>query len=397
MLAEGGRRPRRILLLVYWLAHGGMEQQTIFLANAHAALGDEVTIGYGRVNPDHEVHLDPRVKLLDLDIRSPAQKLLAVPGLARVARRADIVHCTGWDASLWGRLAAIIARRPVVITEHTSPGRETQAFASGRRSNWFVALHNRALDPFTAVTVAVAEAQVEGLVRDGVRRRKITVIPNGVPLDAIRRAAVEGVSRADLGIAEDAKVVIQVGRFIPQKRQDWTYETISAIRDEVGDVQLVFAGEGPTEPALRQRARDDGASWAHFLGLRSDVPALLKLADLAVLPSQAEALPMVVIEALTLGVPQVATDVGDVRLMLERASAGIVVGRDDRSGYETACRRLLSDEELASQQSESGRAGANVFAIEAMAVQYDELFSSIIASRAERRRRIRSLARRVGR
>lgn len=378
-------RPRRILLLVYWLAHAGMEQQTIFLANAHVALGDDVTIGYVRWNPDRPAPLDPRVKLLDLGIQGRLRRFLSLPRIARVARQAEIVHCTGWDASLWGRLAAIAARRPVVVTEHTSPGRETQTFTSGRRSSWLVSLHNRLLDPFTAATVAVADAQIGRLIRDGVKRTKIRVIPNGVPLAPIREAASGGVTRAELGIPERAKVVVQIARFIPQKRHVWTYEIIADMRGELGDVHVIFAGEGPTEEALKRRATAEGASWAHFLGQRSDVPALLALADLAVLPSETEALPMVVIEALALGVPQVATDVGDVRAVIERTGAGLVVGRDDRASFEAACRRVLADSALAAAQQDGGRAGASAFAIETVAAAYDELFDEVIRARRAKR------------
>jgi glycosyltransferase involved in cell wall biosynthesis len=175
-------------------------------------------------------------------------------------------------------------------------------------------------------------------------------------------------------------VVIQVGRFLEQKRQAWTYRTVARLRDELGDVHVVFAGVGATLEQLERQARDDGASWAHFLGTRGDVPALLALSDLAVLPSAAEALPMVMIEAMALGVPQVATDAGDVGRVLRESGAGIVVGVDDEDGYLAACREVLADATVAARFRRAAPAAAERFAVESMAARYDELFDAAIAA-----------------
>lgn len=371
---------RRVLLFVHWLAHAGMEQQTINLARAYAALGDEVTICYAQHNTDGDPLVEAGIKLIDLNMTGGLAKMASLPRLVRIARQADIVHCTGWDATAWGRLAGWLARRPVVVTEHTGPGRETQ------NRKWLVSLHYRLLDPVTAATVVVAEAQIERLERDGVKRSKIHLIPNGIALESIRDAARYGVTRETLGIPEDAKVMIHIGRFIPQKRQDWTYEAAAQLREAgVGDIHVIFAGEGPNVEALKRRAQKDSAHWAHFLGLRRDIPALLALSDLAVLPSETEALPMVMIEALAIGVPQVASDVGDVRAVLEESGAGLVVGRHDKQAYIEACRRVLDDPQLAESQRAAAVTVAQGFDVETMARRYETLFDQVMADRAARR------------
>src|SRR5436190_5091695 len=132
------RERRRILLFVYWLTHGGMEQQTINLARAYLAHGDDVTIGYVGLNTDPVPLAEAGIRLVDLEARGPLRRILSIPRFAKLARRADIVHCTGWDASAWGRIAGWLAGRPVVVTEHTSPGRETQRSSKGRRNAWLV-------------------------------------------------------------------------------------------------------------------------------------------------------------------------------------------------------------------------------------------------------------------
>jgi glycosyltransferase involved in cell wall biosynthesis len=379
-------RPRRVLLFVYWLSFGGMEQQAIHLARALTQAGDDVTIGYVEPYLDVDALRAEGIGAVDLRAKGPVRRLLALPRIARLAAQADVVHCTGWDPSAWGRIAAWLARRPVIVTEHSSPGRETQASLGGRPNAHLIGWHNRLLDRVTHATVAVAEPQVARLRAEGVTADKIVVIPNGAPLDELRHRSLEGASRADLGIPENARVVIQVGRFLESKRQAWTYRAVARLREELGDVHVLFPGVGSMREELERQARDDGASWAHFLGTRRDVPALLALSDLAVLPSAAEALPMVMIEAMALGVPQVATDAGDVGRVLRESGAGIVVDVDDEDGYLAACREVLADATVAARFRRAAPAAAERFAVEVMAARYDELFDAAIAASRRRRR-----------
>jgi len=116
---------RKILMVVHYLARAGMEQQCMHLARELARRGDRVTVACRQVRVDLAPLTDAGVGVVDFADRGPRASLRTLPRLARMARASDLVHCTGWDASLWGRLAAGLARRPVVVTEHT-PGRETQ-------------------------------------------------------------------------------------------------------------------------------------------------------------------------------------------------------------------------------------------------------------------------------
>jgi glycosyltransferase involved in cell wall biosynthesis len=375
---------RRLLFFVYYIGAGGMETQLLHLAHGFATRGDEVTIGCFDPWVDTSRVEEAGVRIVDFGERGRAARMgLATTGMAALARRHDVVHCTGWDASLWGRWAGIVARRPTLVTEHT-PGRHTQmSDTSGANRARLIAAHNRFLDPFTYATVAVATPQLETLRAEGVAERKLVVIPNGVPLEPIRRQAAAPPSRASIGVPDDALVVTHVARFEPQKRQDLTYETVARLRESTGkDVHVLFVGRGEERKEdLERRADQDGATWAHFLGVRPDVPALLGLTDLAVLPSSAEALPMVMIEAMAAGVPQVATDVGDVGTVLRGSDAGIVVPPDDADALHDACRRVLTDPELAAKLGRAGLAGAEDFDCDHMVDRYSALFDAAVAGR----------------
>lgn len=361
------------------LGRAGAENQLVALASGLARRGDRVTVAdLTRGARDAEPLLEAGVRLLRFDSSPGVRRAAVLPSLVRVAHRHDLVHCTQWDASLWGRLAGIAARRPVVVSDH-SADRGHQMSHSGAPRQRLIALHNRLLEPATYATVACAQAQVPLLQSEGVRR--VVHIPNGVSLEALREAATRGPSREQVGIPQDARTIVHVARFHPLKNQRLTLETTARLRDELGDVHVIFVGDGEGRPALEQEAISIGAHWAHFLGRRTDVAALLRLSDLAVLPSLAEAMPMAIVEAMALGVPVVATSVGDVGATLDSTGAGIHVPPGDDDAFFKACRDVLTDPELRGGLASRALLSARGFTVEAMIERYTELFDAMLEGR----------------
>jgi len=379
-MASAGEDPsrRRLLLVIDHLFWAGAETQLRHLAVGLAERGYAVKLVAIDDATSHVADLEEAgVELRVLGVKSRAGKLRALSEMTRLARRADLVHCTGWDASLWGRLAAIAARRPALVTEHTA-GRAFQVSRSGASRERLIALHNRLLDRFTYATVVVAETQVGLLESEGVRRDSIVRIPNAVPLAELRRRAEGGVAREALGVPAGAKLIVHAARFTPPKGQPVTLRAVVRLRERLGDVRVLFAGDGPEEERVRGEADELGAEWATFLGSRDDVPALLRAADIAVLPSSAEALPMSLLEAMALGTPVVATDVGDVRWLLETTGGGLCVAAGDEDGFAAACGRLLGDPDLHRGVAEAGRAGVAEFDVPRMAERYGEVFEAAV-------------------
>ncbi|HYC80872.1 MAG TPA: glycosyltransferase, partial [Solirubrobacterales bacterium] len=173
-------------------------------------------------------------------------------------------------------------------------------------------------------------------------------------------------------------VIVQAARFAPQKGQARTLAAAAALREELGDVRVLFVGGGEGEAAVRQQAEEIGADWATFAGYRDDVPALLRLADLAVLPSDGEGLPMTLLETVAVGTPIVATDVGDVRWFVETSGAGSVVSPGDQAGFESACRELLADAARRQRIVAAEAASAMRFDAATMVRRYEAVFEAAI-------------------
>lgn len=371
---------RRILLVSNWVGWGGAETQLDYLAIGLRGRGWEVEIlAIGGILREVDALREAGVEVNSLDARGPLGKLRALPAMIRHARRAELVHCTGWDATLWGRLAALGARRPMLITEHT-PGRELQVKQSGASRARLIALHNRLLDRFTYATIVVGVWQQQLLEEEGVDGEKIVHIPNAVPIEDLRRRAEEGPTRAELGIPDDALLVAEVARFWSQKRQMMALHAVNRLREQLGDVRMLFVGDGPEEPAVKAEAERLGADWAIFLGFRADAPGLVRISDLSVLPSTGEGLPMSLIESIALNTPAVGTDVGDVRWLLETTGGGLCVPPEDEDAFVEACAKLLGDAALRERLIEDGARSAGMFDAPRMVEHYAQVFEAGIAS-----------------
>lgn len=371
--------PRKLLLVINELSQdGGAEAQLVHLAKGLAGRGYEVTIC---CIDGSEIDLQSLkkacIEVVSLGVKGRAGRALAIPRLARLARKADVVHCTMWDTSLWGRLAAILARRPVIVADHATD-RSVQIASSGASRGDWIARHNRLLDRFTFATVACATAQRPVLLSEGVQPEKLVHIPNGIPVDEIAASAAGGVTRAELGLPEDAPVLIQVGVFRPEKNQLGAVDIFARIRARVPDARLVFVGDGETRAAVERRAEETGAEGIEFLGMRADVAALLAISDLMILPSISDAMPMVVLEAMALGVPTVATDVGDVREVLE-VGAGVWVPAGDPEAFADACVTLLGDRERLAAAAATARGAAHDYDARTMVARYAALFDAAYA------------------
>jgi glycosyltransferase involved in cell wall biosynthesis len=364
-------------MVVNALLPGGAETQLMHLAEGLAKSGHQITLCCMKKAFVDTGSLERSgVRIVSLQAQNRVERLTALPRLIRLARRAEVVHCTIWDASLWGRIAAILARRPVVVADHATDRSIHTSSRGASRESW-VALHNRLLDPFTYATVACATSQREVLLSEGVAAEKIVYIPNGLPIAEMKDTAAKSPGRAAVGLPEDVPLVMQVGIFREEKNQIGALEAVAGVRESGLDVHLAFVGDGWIKPRVEERAAELGGEWAHFLGTRSDVPALLPLADILVQPSLADSMPLTVMEAMAIGVPIVATEVGDVPSMLE-GRAGICVPPGDRAALETALTELLSDP---ARRAEIGAAGEEIAETRdstAMVHGYEKLFEAAI-------------------
>jgi len=175
----------------------------------------------------------------------------------------------------------------------------------------------------SGTVVAVSSALARHLSRDlWIRSSRIRTIPNGVR--CVRGSLCK--LRAELGLTSKDRLVVAVGNLYVVKGHKYLIEALGLLRYSSRPVHVAIAGRGELAEALADRARELGLTErVHLLGLRSDVPDVLAAAEIFVLPSLSEGLPLVLLEAMFAGLPIVASDVGDIRLALADGNAGVLV------------------------------------------------------------------------
>ena len=260
--------------------------------------------------------------------------LACARGLVRAFRRHrfDVAHSHEFSMAIYGGWAAWCTGVPHVITMH-----------GGRYYNDRLRrrLAMRAAIAASDRVVAVSESLADAISNDlGVARSKVAMLSNGV------RHAELGVAtlRQELSLSPDDRLVVAVGNLYPVKGHLHAIDALARLADRHPSVHLAISGRGELEGALLARAREQGLERrVHLLGLRSDVPAVLAAADLFVLPSLSEGLPLALLEAMFAGCPIVATDVGQVRVALANGTAGILVEPGNPKALAAGLDRLLSD------------------------------------------------------
>ena len=289
-------------------------------------------------------------------VRSVAPRLDArhAKSIAQVMRqsRPQIVHTHSSKGGALGRWASLrtgIGRR--VHTPHTFAFLFDAMFSAGKR-RLYRAIEVQ-LGKRTDRLVAVSRGEAETIARSGVvDSDRVRVVENGIDPEPWRTA--RPLERGELGVPQDAALVLVVGLLNSAKGQDLALRALAACGR--ADAHLVLAGHGEMDAQLRALATQlQIADRVHFLGWRDDVPRLMATCDVLCLPSRWEALPYAVLEAMAAGRTVVASQVDGARDLVEEGSTGFLSAVGDVDALASALARAIDLEPSA--RAELGAAG----------------------------------------
>jgi glycosyltransferase involved in cell wall biosynthesis len=221
-------------------------------------------------------------------------------------------------------------------------------------------------------------------IDEGVHPGRIVVVPNGVSLPEKAKIDQDRI-RQDLQIPEGAHFVFTAGRMTYEKGHILFIKTIPLVLKRFPLTIFALAGDGILRPQLEDETHTLGID-AHvkFLGQRGDVPSLMAVADLFVLPSRSEGLPMALLEAMGMGNAIVATDVGGVSEVVHTGETGILVPPADASALANGIIQLLEDKNL---REKIGRQAEEIisqhYSLEKMCQQYAYLLDPIYQKEIE--------------
>jgi len=183
----------------------------------------------------------------------------------------------------------------------------------------------------------------------------ITVIRNGIDTDGMKDAPTQASGLK--GSPDNYRVVTLIGRLVPQKGHRYFLECAKAILGKISNVQFLIAGGGRLEDELKNYARELGIHQnVHFLGHCDDVLSVLSQTDIVALPSDEEGLPNAVMEAMLMGKPVVATDVGGTSELVVHGKTGYLVEKGNVRQLADRITHLLVNPDLQQQLGTCGKA-----------------------------------------
>jgi len=253
----------------------------------------------------------------------------------------------------------------------------------------------RALRPFlprlfrwsrraSARVIAVSKQNAELLTSYyGLRSDKITIVHNGVDLPDFKEsdiAQARAALRAELGLPEQAIIILTLARLAPNKGHRYLIEAVPEVLRTHPNVHFVFAGEhDQAEPVIAQISALGLGSHVHLLGFRSDTQDLLAGSDFFALPSLAEGFSLALVEALAAGLLTVATDVGGAGEVIRDGEGGLLVPPAASAALAAALNHLLSlDEAEIQRQRRAARRAAQPFSAQAMAEKTLRVYSEVV-------------------
>ena len=364
LLINGGKA-MKILQVIPSFLFGGGETMCENLCYALTALGHEVTaVSLSGERTAISRRMESRgIRVLYLDKR-PGLDVTMIPKLTRLFRdeQPDVIH-THLNVVKYAAPAARLAGRSACVhTVHNMADKEETGIAL--KISKFLFRRGWAKPVALSPLVRQSIHQVHGL-----EEKDVPVIYNGIDLSRL-------LPKEDYGVG-DTVTLLHVGRFEAQKNHKGLVEAFARLHQEEPQCVLHLLGDGELRGEIEQLVREKGLTdCVRFLGLQAEVPPYLHQADIFLLPSIYEGMPMSIIEAMGTGLPIVATAVGGVPDMLRDGEDALLVPCDPEAIFR-ACQTLVSDMELRARLGTNARENSTRFSAEYMARQYCRVYTNV--------------------
>jgi glycosyltransferase involved in cell wall biosynthesis len=264
-------------------------------------------------------------------------------------RELDVVHAHQYTPFFYAAVSKLLCSRPrLVLTEH---GRHYPDRVNPLRR----AVNRLVLDQLASAVTACSQFSADGLRKaDGFRGGRIEVIDNGIEAHLYGPPANKVAARKRVGLDADRKSVIHVARHHPVKDQATLLRGFAAAA--LPGVDLLMVGDGPLRPDLERLAGELGVTdRVKFLGIRADIPDLMRAADVFTLTSLSEAASLTLMEAMATAIPAAVTSVGGNGEIVRHEREGLLFPRRDVAGCAAAFRRLFREPGLAARLGAAGR------------------------------------------
>jgi len=277
--------------------------------------------------------------------------------------RPRVIHTHHFAPLLHSLPGAILSGARLIHTEHGLSTYKAPGYRFALRvMSWFC----------DAIVVVGDDAARFMSEKVGISKRKLRVIPGGVDLSPCAISRED--ARARLGLPLDEPVAVIVARLSPEKNHSMLLRAFTRAQNKL-KMRLLIVGDGPERTAIETEIASLGLrEVVTLLGVRTDIPEILAASDVFLLSSNREALPLAVLEAMGAGLPIVATNVGDLSMIVKEGETGVLVNSEEDGEFADAIIELLSNTSKAKEFGLRGRELADGFSSAAMVCAYESLY-----------------------
>jgi glycosyltransferase involved in cell wall biosynthesis len=331
-------RKRLCIVTHTFLPHvGGIERVVYEQGKRLMQRGFDVTVLTSRMNTPESYVVDGiKVRCYDslnqafgLGIPYPIPQINSFKIFLKAVNESDLVHVHGhpYLSSLYAAKAAKIYEKPMVLTQHNTFIEYDNIWDTVERVN--DAVVGKQNIRWADKIITVSNATKRYVLSLGATPTKLTVLHNGVDIDRFKpQKSIRDEKRKQLGIPTNTIVILTVRRLVYKNGIDTLIETAAKTLKQNPNLIFLAVGTGPDKDAVQTRIQQLGISERfRLMGFVSDaeLPSFYNAADLFVLPSKSgEGLPLVSLEAMSCGVPVIATDVGGIREIVPEACGKFV-------------------------------------------------------------------------
>lgn len=369
------KKKLRLLQITHDLAIGGLQQVIVNICrNINRDVFDVTVLclrEMGEFVPQVE---ELGIKVLYLPKKEKGADYFAFLKVAKILKELniDVIHTHNTQPFFDGTLGAILSGvKAVIHTDHVRsfPDKLRYMFAE-----W-------AMSHYAYKVVGVSDDTCNNLIKyEHISKNKIMTIVNGIDESIYNIQINEEKKKQELGIKRSGPIIGLGARLSKQKGITFLILAMPQILNEFPDLTLVIAGQGECKNELEQEAIDLGVSEnILFTGPRLDMPEMLKLFELFVLPSLYEGLPMVLLEAMAARCPIVATDVGGNYMAISHGVNGSLVEPANPDAFAREVIKVLSDNDLRDKYIKNSHAVIHEkFSAKLMTKNYEELYLEAI-------------------
>jgi glycosyltransferase involved in cell wall biosynthesis len=296
--------------------------------------------------------------------------------------RPHILHSHRYKENILGAFAGRASSG--VLRVHTYHGLEERLSGwAGFKMNLYNGI-NRAVGKMTADGIVGVSSEITSVLASRYPSADVRCIRNGIDLARVVPAVQRSEMRAQLGIPSDTFVLGTVGRLVPIKGLEYLIDAFGRFRRQPGGAgsKLLIVGDGPLRAELGRYADGHGLSLSvEFLGMRTDVYDMMGAFDVFALSSLHEGVPMVLLEAMALGVPIVASRVGGIPEIVEDKKEAVLVPAKDAEALASAIGMIAGSSERRAELARAARERVKTqFSIQSSATQMREMYRSLVDS-----------------